>query len=569
MKNSLSKVKFINSIRTKILSLLAMAIAITGLIMIFIYSPNVEKELTALAQNYLHDLALSYGMVLNDSINISGKEQALTAENLTSLFNGVGMENQETSYIYIVSPDGTMLFHPTPDKIGLPVENVVVKNVISDIQSGSWKENDVISYEFHGSMKYASYYVNKTADYILVITVDVDELLSPIAAINSKGVMGLVFAFCISVLVIGILITSIVVSPILKIAGLTENVANMDFSENMIQAKLGRRKDEIGLMARSLGVLRQSLSDVVTGIRDNCNTLLTSAEMLHSGATKTSQTMEQVGNAVQDISASANNQAKETQDATGNVILIGDMVEDTTDTVNTLMESVNAVNSANQNAKDIIANLRQINRESENYIDIIAKQTESTNESVLKIAEATNLITDIASETSLLSLNASIEAARAGEQGRGFAVVASEIQKLAVQSSESASKIDEIIQVLLSDSEKAVSTMKQVKEIISQQTEYIVTTDSAFVEMQKGVEETMKGIHSISEKTSEMDSARKNVVDVVNNLTAIAEENAACTEQTAASVSEISSIVEDIASKADNLNTIATELETQINIFQL
>ena len=569
MKQSESKVNFISSIRTKILSLLAIAIAITGLIMILIYSPNVKKELTAFSQNYLHDLALSYGMVLNDSLNILGEKEALSVENLTSLFDGVGMEGQETSYIYIVSPDGNMLFHPTPDKIGQPVENVVVKNVISDIQSGNWKENDVVSYEFNGSMKYASYYVNKTADYILVITVDTDELLSPITAINSKGTFGLITAFFISIIVIGILITFMVVSPILKIAELTGNVANMDFTENEVQKKLSTRKDELGVMARSLGSLRQSLSDVVTNIRENCNTLLASAETLHSGAAKTSEAMEQVGNSVQDISESANNQARDTQDATENVILIGDMIEETTYTVNTLMESINSMDATNKNAQVILATLRKINKESENYIDIIAKQTSSTNDSVLKIAEAANLITDIASETNLLSLNASIEAARAGEQGRGFAVVASEIQKLAFQSSDSANKIADIIQMLSSNSEKAVETMKQVKKIISQQTEYIVTTDNAFEEIQRGVEKTLDGIHNISEKTREMDSARKNVIDVVNNLNAIAEENAAVTEESAASVSEITHVVEDIVTKADNLNVIATELETQIEIFQL
>ena len=97
-------------------------------------------------------------------------------------------------------------------------ENIVVKNVISDIQSGSWKENEVISYEFQGSMKYASYYVNTTADYILVVTVDVDELLSPISTINTKGTIGLLLAFTICTLIIGVLITFIVVSPIMKIA---------------------------------------------------------------------------------------------------------------------------------------------------------------------------------------------------------------------------------------------------------------------------------------------------------------------------------------------------------------
>ena len=569
MKNTTHKISLLQSIQTKIIGLLTLSIAITGVIMILIYSPSVEKELTSLSQNYLHDLAISYGMVLNDSIDILGKEEALSVENLTDLFNNVGMEGQESSYIYIVSPDGTMLFHPTADKIGVVVENVVVNDVVNDIKSGSWKENEVISYEFSGSMKYASYYVNDSAEYILVVTVDVDELLKPISTINGKGLLGLIIAFVVSIVASVILVTIIVVNPIMKITGLTENVAKMDFTENTVQIKLSSRKDEIGLMARALGTLREALSEVVTGIRSSCDTLVVSAETLNQGAIKTSDTMEQVGTAVNDISSGANNQAMETQDATENVILIGNMVEDTNHTINNLMESVNGVNDASLNAKKVLSTLLKINKESEDYIDIIAQQTESTNNSVQKISEATNLITNIASQTNLLSLNASIEAARAGEQGRGFAVVASEIQKLAEESSKSATKIEEVIRDLLLDSEKAVSTMKQVKEIIAQQTKHIVHTDSAFVEIQKGVEETIEGMKVISGKTLEMDSARKKVIDVVNNLTAIAEENAAATEQTAESVTEITSVVEDIATKAGNLNVIAGELESQISIFHL
>ena len=376
-------------------------------------------------------------------------------------------------------------------------------------------------------------------------------------------------AFVFSVVVIGILVSIIVVAPILKIAELTGTVADMDFSENRIQKKLSRRKDEIGLMARSMGSLTESLSDVITNIHRSCSTLLASAEVLQSGAARTTKSMQQVGSAVNDISASANNQARDAQEATSNVVLIGDMIESTTYTVNALMESISAMNEANENAKEVISALREISTESESYIDTIAKQTESTNESVLKISEATGFITDIASQTTLLSMNASIEAARAGEQGRGFAAVASEIKKLAVQSSESANTIIDIIQTLLSDSEKAMATMKRVREIIGRQTEYIVTTGSAFEKIRKGVEETLGGMENISQKTGEMDSARQNVVGVVNNLSAIAEENAAATEQSATSVSEVSAIVEDIASKADELNAIAEQLESQISVFRL
>lgn len=569
MNNLIPKVGTLRSVRTKIAALVAAAILLVGIIMILIYSPNVKNEMTTMSQHYLHDLALSYGMVIDDEIEVLGVDKALDAEQLASHLDGVGMEGLETSYVYIVSPEGTMLYHPTPEKIGEPVENVVVKGVTQDIASGKWNESEVVSYEFKGANKYAAYYVNENADYILVVTVDEDEIFQPVDNINGKGAIGVVIVFIVGSILMVVLVTILVVNPIMQITELIERASRMDFTDSNMQLVLSSRKDEMGLMARSIGTLKGELAEVVVAIRESCDSLVASADVLNNGAAETTTTMEQVENAVNDIANGASNQAEETQGATENVILIGNMVKDTNETVNDLMVSANEMNMANQNAKRILSELRDINRQSGEYIDIIARQTEITNESALKIGEATKLITDIASETNLLSLNASIEAARAGEQGRGFAVVASEIQKLAEQSSESARRIEEIISVLLLDSEKAVTTMRQVKEIIGEQTEHIVRTDEAFVEIQKGVEESIEGMQVISQKAQEMDRARVNVVDVVNNLTAIAEENAAATEETSASVVEVTSIVSDIADKANGLNAIAEELEEKIGIFQL
>ena len=179
------------------------------------------------------------------------------------------------------------------------------------------------------------------------------------------------------------------------------------------------------------------------------------------------------------------------------------------------------------------------------------------------------MIADIATETNLLSLNASIEAARAGEQGRGFAVVALEIQKLADQSNASAEEIGSIIETLRHDSEEAVQTMEQVREIIREQSNQMRMTDEAFDEIQEGVQESVSGMSQISTQTKRLDEARVNVVDVVHNLTVIAEENAAGAEQTSASVAEVTSVVSDISEKSDYLRKIAEELDEGINIFKL
>lgn len=563
------KTRTIHSIRSKLCLFTALAILITGILMMMIYSPNVKNVVSSMSQNYLLDLSASYGMVVESEIETLGVEKALSGEELDMHLSGVGIKGVDSSYVYVVSPDGTMLYHPTADKIGKPVENEVVKGVTADLQAGKKVENKVVTYEFKGVDKYAAYYVNDSADYILVVTADEEDIFTPISKINQRGVVGLLISFVLCFTVIVTFITILVINPVHKIKDLMEKAATMDFTECEEQAQLNLRKDEIGLMSRALTTLKEELTQVIMAIRANSEALIDAATVLNTGATDTNTTMEQVESAVSDIANGAANQAEETQEATENVVLIGDMVKDTGKTVEKLLDSAKQMRDANETAQQILSELRRINRQSDDYIDVIAQQTEVTNESAIKIGEATKLISDIANETNLLSLNASIEAARAGEQGRGFAVVASEIQKLAEQSTESAAKIESIINMLLADTEKAVKTMGHVKEIISQQTEHIRRTDQAFIDIDKGVSASIAGMQEISNKTSKMDQARVNVVDVVNNLTAIAEENAAATEETSASVVEVASIVTEIAEKAQSLHIIAEELEEKIGIFQV
>lgn len=560
----------IHSIKVKIYLVIDLAVLLTGLMMIINYSSNVKKELGAMTQHYMEDLAIAYGSTLDNEIKRSGDDSGvvLKTDNLSMKLDGRGVEEVESSYIYVVAKNGSMLYHPDGGKIGKSVENEVVKKACADLQAGKKVDNGVVSYEFKGETKYAAIYVSTYTDFVLIVTADEAEIFEPIKRVNFIGVLGMIIA-AIVCSIIGFFLANVIVKPIRQMTDLTIKISDMDFTSDAMVDKLNKRKDEIGSMGRAISLLRVALVDVARSIKAQSDMLMSAADDLFGSATETSTTMDQVETAVNDIAQGATSQAEETQAATENVVAMGNMVEETNRVVEELVAYASKMKDAGNRAKTILGNLNQVNEKTEGYIDIIAKQTDTTNESAMKISEAASMITDIAEETNLLSLNASIEAARAGEQGRGFAVVASQIQKLAEQSNESAKQIGDIIQVLLQDSTKAVEIMDDVKSSMKEQSDYVEKTDQAFEEIQTEVNDSIRAMDCIFEKTEQMDQTRSKVIDVVQSLTAIAEENAASTEETSAAVTEVSAIVTGISEKSEELRKIAMELEENMSIFKI
>ena len=330
-----------------------------------------------------------------------------------------------------------------------------------------------------------------------------------------------------------------------------------------------RQTDEVGEICRAIKKLEENLSDIIKNVIAGSKELLEASDNLRNRTSITSEHVEQMEKAVNEIAIGAGSQAEETQSATENIILMGNMIEEAAGELDNLNHKARNLKAGGEAVMDVIRELQESNAKTGESIDIIYEQTNVTNESAQKIKEATALITNIAEETNLLSLNASIEAARAGEQGRGFAVVAAQIQKLAEQSNESARQIERIILSLIEDSDKSVITMNEVKEIMEQQSQNVMKTNEQVAQLVEEVEQSIGVIDEVSAKIAKINEARSSVVDTVQNLSAIAEENAASTEETSASVTEISGIINEIADEAHELKTISNQMDETMSMFVL
>lgn len=556
------------SVRTKIVGVMVIAMTILSVCLSVILIRNLRIPLLELNKNYLYDLATAYGVQVKNQIDMIGYNTATSYSSLSDIIGDVGLKGVSSSYAYLVSEDGTMLYHPTKEKVGQPVENAVVKSVVEQLQAGKMPQPEIVEYEYKGAMKYAAYYVTPKGHCILVVSADQNDLMSTVHRVTLTGIICTIFLVIIAS-IIGFLIVNKIVKPIMEVTNIVSRLAHMDFSEIEGQERLTARSDETGQMSRAVAELRGQLADMVSELRSQSQQLFEASDTLNTNASETATTVDQVEKAVSDISDGASSQADETQKAKENVILMGNMVEETTREVTEMIENANSMRRYSEEAFATLQNLAKINDEARGAIDVIYEQTNTTNESAMKIREATSLITSIAEETNLLSLNASIEAARAGEQGRGFAVVAGQIQKLAEQSNDSARQIENIIDSLIEDSQKSVETMEDVKRIMESQNESVGHTNESFLQVGEGIRSSIESVKRISDKTRRLDEARVNVVDVVQNLTAIAEENAASTEETSASVTEVSSIVGNISENANSLRDVANRLEENMNIFKI
>ena len=498
-----------------------------------IISPASQKQIISMYRAVLDDAGNPIGLV-GGGIFTSGIKDVL---------NSMPSSGTESAKYYLLDrASKKFIFHEDDNLVGSEVKEGILANILGD---GELEPSGVHYYD--GEI--AVHNISSNGNWVFVMVDSEREVFS--TAITSRRLLGI----CCVVMAIILSIQATIgvpwlLKPIDYVTKALSKVASNDLSDDASLDKFAKRSSDIGVLARATVRVREAL-------KDNVSSFINSSEEIKNKALDLKESSTSLSEAVTDIGASTEELYATSHSVTEAASKVAEEVEVMSGNIATTVEFMQKSEGTSERLRDTANCMRQSALDA--YHESIAKLEEvksSANKAVeeLSIFDSVNAMADevfsIASQTNLLSLNASIEAARAGEAGKGFSVVASEIKKLADACSSTVAGIQE----LCNKSNKSVSDIEEcIRNLCAFIEEDVLVKLSKFADSSEDVTASVQDIHEDIEHVGELiQKLNVSILGVSSSATFVTE-----------AMEENQRAIEDIVEKNNTASNIASHNITE------
>ena len=555
-----SKTKKRGTFAAKIIVMVILAVIVSNVIcMVF---ESSKKQITDSVKHTMVDVVNTTSKIMENEISNSGVDD-LDYDGYANNLLDVKLEGMDSAYMYVVQNDGTMLYHPTKEKVGQPVENAVIKGVVQQLQDGKKPGTTVVEYDFNGTTKYSAYTILNNEN-ILVLTADESEALAGITTVTGVAV-GIIAIVVLIAIIISFIMGRRLMRPLVKVSTIIEDVANGNIEADFSVVK--ESNDEIGLIIEKMKELTQSLGSIVGKIRNSSDTMSSNSYELNDTSSQTLAANNEISKAVEDVAEGSTGMAASISKINENLLEMSNETKDINASVDEIKNQTVAVQDSSKIMNDKIKSMQDSSHKMDEGISAISKRIETVNTTVDKVSNIVSVIEEISSETNLLSLNASIEAARAGDAGKGFAVVAQEIRVLSDNTNTELENIKQIISSLVEECRYCVQASGTIVEDNAKQKEEIKAVLDEFGSLDEQIQKTAEKADEIEELVTAMIELNDDITKSSNSLTDVSAANAAATEEMNANIEELNAMMHGVSEMAEHMNNESDGLKEALSFF--